>query len=100
MMDQPRAAILFRRHGNWSRDLPLTVYRCDVTRQIQVTRLPVTSPFHRGTPSIPAKPKTLSRQKKKNWIASFTPASLFLGHEHFHTHLDRSLGGPQVSSDG
>jgi hypothetical protein len=32
MMDQPRAAILFRRHGNWSRDLPLTVYRWVTSR--------------------------------------------------------------------
>jgi hypothetical protein len=38
------------------------------SRDRPVSSLPVTSPFHGGTPSIPAKPKTLSRQNC--WVCS------------------------------
>jgi hypothetical protein len=70
---QPSAAILFRRRSNASRDSPLSIYLEVTSRQTFRVRNPssaVTSPFHSGTPSIPAKPKTLSRQKLRQCVSS------------------------------
>jgi hypothetical protein len=61
---EPRAAILFRCYGNGSRAFLLSIYLTVTSRQIFRGRVyAMTSPFPSYTPHVPAKPKTLSRQK-------------------------------------
>jgi hypothetical protein len=57
---------LFRCYGNGSRAFLLSIYLAVTSRQIFRGRVyAVTSPFPSNTPHVPAKPKTLSRQKGK-----------------------------------
>jgi hypothetical protein len=61
---EPRAAILFRCYGNGSRAFLLSIYLAVTSRPLFRGRVyAVTSPFPSHPPHVPAKPKTLSRQK-------------------------------------